>query len=258
MRVRALAFAYGAATFLGATLLAAQDQRPGAITGVVKDSLGNVLPNVEVTALKVAKSVRTDTAGKFVLAGLPNGNMDVTFRRLAYEPIALMIQVPPDDTTDVEVTLGVVAQKLTGVVVQAAPDHLRELFAFETRRKQGMGHFITRKQIEQRSPYLLSDMMRTVPGVILTPSPDGRAFLHFSRIPKANCAPQYYVDGIQVTAFNIDDMPAHDVEGVELYPGPAGLPPEYNRVMSNVFCGTVIIWTRIPGNDKSDKKPTEP
>jgi hypothetical protein len=129
---------------------------------------------------------------------------------------------------------------------------LRELYAFESRRKQGIGHFITRKQIEARDPYLLSDMMRMVPGVILTPSPDGHAYLHFSRVPKANCPPQYYVDGIQVTGFNIDDMPARDVEGVEVYAGPAGLPPEYNRVHSNVICGTIIIWTRIPGNDSSD------
>jgi len=161
-----------------------------------------------------------------------------------------MIQVPPDDTTEVEVTLGVTAQKLTGVVVQAAPDHLRELYAFEARRKQGIGHFITRRQIEQRDPYLLSDMVRMLPGVILSPSADGHAFLHFARIPKANCPPQYFVDGIQVTGFNIDDMPARDVEGVELYAGPAGLPPEYNRVLSNVICGTII-----PGSDKRPDAP---
>lgn len=243
------------ANLLAITTLGAQVQRSGAISGVVKDSLGNLLPNVEVTALKIAKSVRTDSVGEFTLAALPNGPTDISFRRLSYEPVVLIVQVPADDTTEVEVTLGVAAQRLTGVVVQAHPDHLRELYAFETRRKQGVGHFITRSQIEQRNPLLLSDMMRTIPGVVLLAADNGRTGLRFARVARNNCPPQFYVDGVQVTGFSIDDMPPRDVEGIELYAGAAGLPPEYNRVYSTSICGSVIIWTRIPGNDR---KPSDP
>jgi hypothetical protein len=252
MRIRSLAFA-NALALVASSMLGAQSQRPGAISGVVKDSLGNLLPNVEVTALKFAKSIRTDSAGEFVLGGLPSGNTDISFRRLAYEAVVLLIQVPADDTTDVEVTLGVAAQRLTGVVVQAHPEHLRMLYAFETRRKQGVGHFITRNQIEKRNPMLLSDMMRMIPGMIIIGADNGRTALRFSRVARNNCPPQFYVDGIQVTGFSIDDMPPSDVEGIELYAGSAGLPPEYNRVHSTSICGSIIIWTRIPGNDR---KPT--
>ena len=246
MRIRALVIA----NILAVSALGAQAKRPGAITGVVKDSLGNLLPNVEVTALKVAKSVRTDSVGEFTLGALPNGPMDLSVRRLSYEPVVLMVQIPADDTTEVEITLGTIAQRLTGVVVQAHPEHLRELYAFETRRKQGVGHFITRSQIEDRNPMLLSDMMRMVPGVILLAADNGRTGMRFSRVARSNCPPQFYIDGVQVTGFSIDDMPPHDVEGIELYAGAAGLPPEYNRLHSTSMCGSIIIWTRIPGNDR--------
>jgi hypothetical protein len=89
-----------------------------------------------------------------------------------------------------------------------------------------------------------------IPGTILSLGDNGRPTLHFSRVARNNCPPQYYVDGMQVTGFNIDDMPPGDVEAVELYAGSAGLPPEFNRMRSTAICGSVIIWTRIPGNAK--------
>ena len=42
-----------------------------------------------------------------------------------------------------------------------------------------------------------------------------------SRRARSNCPPQFFVDGIQATGFSIDDMPPGDVEGVELYAGAA-------------------------------------
>ena len=225
----------------------------GAITGVVKDSSGTPIPNVEVTAIRISKVVRTDTTGRFVLSRLPAGSADFTFRRLAYAPVVLSIVVPSDDTTDVEVTLGVTALRLTGVVVQEHAAQLRVLEAFETRRRQGIGHFVTRGEIEKRHPLLLSDMMRTIPGAVIMPGDNGRTALRFARVGRANCPPQFFVDGMQVTGFSIDDMPPGDVEGVELYAGAAGLPPEFNRMRGTTICGTVAIWTRIPGGE-----PTKP
>ena len=213
---------------------------------MVKDEVGAPIPNVEVSAANVA-SVRTDSVGKFLLATLPPGALDVSFRRLAFSPVVLSILVPRDDTTEVDVTLRIVAQKLTGIVVQADAPHLRQLDAFEARRKLGIGHFITRPQIEKRNASLLSDMMRMIPGAVIIPGENGRAILRFARTMRG-CPPQFFIDGIQAFGFNVDDMPIGDVEGVELYAGPSGLPPEYNKINSTVNCGTVIIWTRIPGN----------
>lgn len=240
---RALAGAIALQTCLVA--VAAAQVRLGAVTGTVKDDLGAPIQGVEVSVPNVAP-VRTDSAGKFLLASLPPGSTDVLFRRLSFSPIALTILVPRDDTTEVDVTLTVVAQQLKGVVVQEDAKHIRQLDDFEARRKQGNGHFITRHQIEARNPMLLSDMMRSVPGALLIP--DGsRSVLRFARNGRMNCPPQYFIDGVQATGYNIDDMPVGDVEGVEIYAGPSVLPPEFNKFHSTVACGAVIIWTRLPG-----------
>lgn len=244
--VRLAVVALGAIALI--SLPARAQVRTGAIVGIVRDDAGTAIPDVEVTAIKQSNSVRTDSAGKFLLASIPSGPVDLSFRRLSFEPVTLMFMLPADDTTEVEVKLTVVAQKLSAVIVQGHPGKLRVLTEFENRRKAGIGHFVTRIQIEQRHPVLLSDMLRIMPGMILTSAETGRTTLRFSRTARNNCPPMYFVDGIQVTGFAIDDMPPGDVEGVELYAGTAGLPPEFNRMRGTSNCGSVLIWTRIPGN----------
>jgi Carboxypeptidase regulatory-like domain/TonB-dependent Receptor Plug Domain len=229
----------------GAGELAAQN-RVGTIVGTVKDDLGAPITNVEVSVPRTSRTVRTDTAGKFLLSALTPGATDVSFRRLAFAPVVLSIIVPHDDTTEVDVTLTIVAHELKGVVSQADAPHLRQLDAFESRRRLGIGHFITRGEIERRNPGLLSDMMRMIPGAMILQGPSGRAILRFARTARA-CPPQFFIDGVQAYGFSVDDMPVSDVEGVEMYAGPSGLPVEYNKVNSTVNCGTIIIWTRIPG-----------
>ena len=232
---------------LAAPAAGAQTQtRPGSVAGLVKDSAGTPIQGVEIVALAAGRTVHTDSLGHFFIADVPSGNLDVSFRRLTYAPAIVNISVPPVDTTEVEVTLSVVAQQLKGVVVQAHPDQLRRLVAFEARRKRGIGHFVTRSQIEERRPLLLSDMLRMIPGAILINADNGRTAVRFARVARNNCPPQFFIDGIEVTGFSIDDMPPSDVEGIELYAGSAGLPPEYNRLHGTSICGTVIIWTRIP------------
>jgi hypothetical protein len=229
---------------LGATALAAQ--RPGVISGTVKDENGALVSNVEVTLPKAGVVVHTDSLGKFLVTRLSPGLFDISFRRFAYTPMTLSLQVTSNDTTDVDVTLTMAADQLQTVVVQAKQDRKRQIQGFEDRRKLGMGHFITRAEIEQRNPLVLSEMARVIPGVQLTPTNImGRMTLRFSRRP--DCPPAYFLDGLYVPNFNIDDVPARDVEAVELYAGFAGLPPEFMKQMGVQACGAVVIWTRIPG-----------
>jgi len=234
-----------AAALLAATTAGAQ--ATGWLTGTVHDPAGVKLPGVEVSALGTTTVVRTDTAGDFLLSGLPAGTVSLRFRRIGYEPVVLDARVPLADTSDVEVTLTVVAQQITGMIVQAGAQRFTLLDEFDARRKQGIGYFITRADIVKRHPMLLSDMARMIPGVLLVQSSNGQSVLRFSRSSDRRCPPQYWVDGVMVVDFNIDDMPPADVAGVEFYAGAAGLPPQFNRLMSNAICGTVAIWTRVPG-----------
>jgi hypothetical protein len=238
-------FAVGA--IASVTSPARAQRKTGTLTGIVRDDAGAPVVSVEVAAIKHGIVARTDSVGRFILATLPSGALDLTFRRLAFEPVVVTIDLPANDTTEVEVKLTVVAQRLTGVVVNdRAPKKKRVLEGFEARRRQGIGYFVTREQIEKRDPRLLSDMLRMIPGTILIAGDAGRITLRFTRSAR-NCPPQFFVDGIQATGMGIDDVSPIDVEGVEIFAGAAGLPSEFARMRSTSNCGTVLIWTRIPG-----------
>ncbi len=234
----ALVFAFG-----GTTLLA---QRPGVISGTVKDENGARVPNVEVAVPKAGVLVHTDSLGRFLVPRLTPGVFDISFRRLSYSPMTLSLEVTANDTTDVDVTLTIASDHLETVVVEGKQAQKRQLDGFEQRRKLGFGHFITRAEIEARSPLQLSEMARMVPGAqLVQTNVTGRVTLRFSRRP--DCPPVYFLDGLYMANFNIDDVPARDVEGVELYAGLAGLPPEFMKQTGVQACGVVVIWTRLPG-----------
>lgn len=228
-----------------APAIAAQ-KRPGVITGTVKDETGARVPNVEVTVPKTGATVHTDSLGRFFIPRLAPGLFDLSLRRLSYTPMTVSLEVTSGDTTDVDVTLTAAAETLPTVRVEGKEQRKRQLDGFEQRRKLGLGHFITRAQIEARNPLVLSEMVRGTPGAQLTPTNImGRMTLRFSR--RADCPPSYFVDGQFLSNFNIDDVSARDVEGVELYAGFAGLPAEFAKQMGTQACGVVVIWTRIPG-----------
>ena len=233
---------------LFAPVLAAQTPT-GSVAGTVIDSDGKPIPDVEIIVVETKTSIRSDSVGKFLLASLEAGDRALRVRRLAYAPVAVTVHVEPKDTIDVTITLTVVAQTLNAVLVHEDVAHVRIMRQFEERRKQGFGHFITRREIEDRHPLLLSDMMRRIPGAMLRPAAGGRSVLRFSRAligGTRDCPPQYWVDGVMVSGFNIDDIMPSDIEGVELYSGVSVIPPEFNNPRSTVACGLVVIWTRVP------------
>lgn len=254
IRLRHLARCGAIALLAGAPgLLSAQTAgRPpvmGAIEGVVRGPDGKPIADVEISAPALVRSFRTDSAGEFLLPGLPAGPVELHFRRLAFSPAIVSVDVEPRDTISVVVTLSVVALQLNAVVVNEDAARLRIMHEFEDRRKSGFGHFITRADIEKRDPRLLSDMARRVPGVLLTPVAGGsRYVLRFARASQGtrSCEPQYWVDGAFVQAFNIDDILPSDVEGVEFYAGSSTLPAKYTSPRANPACGTILIWTRVP------------
>ena len=245
--IRRIALTAFASTF-AAPVLAAQTPT-GSVAGTVIDADGRGIPEVEIIIVETKTSIRSDSVGKFLLASLNAGDRELRVRRLAYAPVEVTVHVEPKDTIDVTITLTVVAQTLNAVLVHEDVAHVRIMRQFEERRKRGFGHFITRREIEDRHPLLLSDMMRRVPGTLLAPAAGGRSVLRFSRAligGSRDCPPQYWVDGVMVYGFNIDDIMPSDIEGIELYSGASVIPPEFNNPRSTVACGLVVIWTRVP------------
>lgn len=230
--------------------LGAQGRRTGTLTGRVLDEQGVPVPNVEVAIAKLSRTTRTDSAGKYILSLVPSGSYDVAFRRVAYAPMMFTIDVSQGDTTEAEVKMNSAPQQITTLRVEEKGVNPR-LEGFESRKRLGIGHYVTREQIEARNPQLLSDMLRTMPGAKFQPAGMGRTVLRFARAERGrDCPPTFFIDGTLAQGYNLDDMPVSDVEAMEVYSGISTLPAQFAKHRSNIQCGTVAIWTRIPGNKK--------
>jgi hypothetical protein len=144
------------------------------------------------------------------------------------------------------VTLVALPLKLPGIT-SVADARLREYLAdYFRHREAGAGRFYQRAEIDAMRVGALTDVLRRVPGVRVTPDRNGRYIVRMGRSTR-NCPPDFWIDNVRAHALNADDIPLTDIEAIEIYSGPAGLPPEFINRFGNPACGAVVIWTRMPG-----------
>jgi hypothetical protein len=218
----------------------------GRVIGAVRDSGG-----VAVSAAQVSSAgfrTLTDTGGRFVLPGLPLGSITVSVRRLGFEPRDTAVVVVDGQMDSLLVVLVVIPQELAGITTEAETRSRRWLTEFHRRKQGNVGTFFDRKQIEERHVQRVSDLMRRLPGVRVGVDRNGRQQMRMGRASGGrDCPPDFWIDGVRATGLNVDDVPLQDVEALEIYKGPSGIPPELNSRFGNPGCGAVVIWTRVPG-----------
>ncbi len=135
------------------------------------------------------------------------------------------------------------------------PSHFLDAFRF--RSQHGTGYYITREQIAQQHPSLVTDLLRSVPGleVVSGGGAGNRPIVQTARGAARGCDAQVYVDGLLVNkrmltaagsrtdVFRLDDVVSPDaVEGIEIYLGLSTIPAEF--LSPEASCGIVAIWTR--------------
>lgn len=237
---------------------------------------------------------RTDSAGRYDLCGLPDGvrlTALVTVDERRSAPVQVVL---PDDQINVlDIAIGnptVVAaaepaKPSAGAVRVTAPRN-RAMQEFERRRRRGNGVYMTRAQVDRQHASRLTDLLRTMPGVSVTPSESGALVVELRRTrqytfnPQAGARPDsgappptlpdqvggplalkkcpagFLVDGLPIDNSGSADVDVHPemVEAIEVYAG-GQVPIEY--AARNSDCGLVMIWTRnfagrpdlVPGRD---------
>jgi hypothetical protein len=119
----------------------------------------------------------------------------------------------------------------------------RKLSGFEQRaQRHGFGYFFTRDQIDKLRPFSVTDLLRTVPGLIVQPSLRG-----FGNVVRTieGCTPAVYLDGVRFPLMgeSIDDIVSPQaLEGIEVYTHATEVPAEFMGAFSN--CGVIALWTR--------------
>ena len=219
------------------------------LVGVVRDSGGIPIPGVEVrfTGADII-SVRTNDSGGFRMMNLPTGIGSVTLRRMGFLPATAEVRVRAGRTDSLVFSLTALATKIAGVLVEdeAEARSRRLLAGFWDRRERGFGYFLTRDEIEKRDAQEFVDLTRMVPSVTIALR-NGRKTIRFRNTGARDCPPQYVVDGMRIENGSPDEFIPQDIEALELYAGPATIPPQFAPRFNSYTCGAVVIWTRLPG-----------
>jgi carboxypeptidase-like protein len=199
------------------------------------------VPGARVEIAEPRLTAATDSSGNFTLTGLVPGSWIITIRAVGYTPATWRVTLKPRQVLRHTFEMDPLAVELPEVVVKGKTPLAERRFAeFERRRHSGMGYFLTQEQIERSGASALVDVLVTVRGVqqvCLT----NDCIAKMVRSPPG-CYPQYYLDGIESSAYFARHTPPHDVKGVEIYLGSSETPGEFQN--SNSGCGVIAIWTK--------------
>ena len=184
----------------------------------------------------------TNPDGRFLFRTVPPGTYNLTVTLLGYRTLREPLLVEGETDLEVVLKLAVSPVELDPIEVVVERQLRGPMADFERRREVGMGTYFTREDIEARSPYVITDLLRSVPGVRVIPA--GQFGEQAIRL-RGNCRPEIIVDGVRTSIDTDVDhvLPPMDVEAVEVYKG-AELPVQFG----NNSCGAIVFWTRQPVN----------
>jgi hypothetical protein len=219
---------------------------PARLTGRVADAVGAAIVKAEIIVTNTSFRAETGNDGRFELAGLPSGPVEVIVRRLGFSPAKIPLDLGAGELRDIRVLLSPVAMMIDSVSVTAEPPPVEKAFGgFEMRKSRGFGTFITREQIEKKNPRVTTDLFRSVSGVKLLRESGTPTVVSTRLGTLAYCPVRYFIDGASYPLYgqSIDIMiQVADIGAIEVYPGGATVPPQFGGRES--ACGVIAIWTR--------------
>lgn len=196
---------------------------------------------------RIAHAV-TDTAGRFLMQSSRVGEYVLVAERIGLQPVTSMLQIRVGEQVDVLLRMSEAAVSLEALTVEARSHvNIGPLAGYyeRVRRNQlaGIGHIITREEIDRRQPSDVTDLLRMMPRVRIASRHGRDSEVRFSG--RGDCTPKVYIDGMLTNRrqpATVNDL-VHplDLEGVEVYQGLAQMPGEYSDLTG---CGVVLLWTR--------------
>jgi hypothetical protein len=146
-------------------------------------------------------------------------------------------------TVELQAALAPAAVRLPPLVVDVR-SHVLADAGFYDRKEHAPGAFMTRQQWAHRAPSRTTDVLRSVPGIRIQP---GRTGFDNIVLDRRGCAVRYFIDGIRTNpTFQLDEVNLAWIEALEIYRGPAEVPPRFTSFSGSErgSCGVIVIWTR--------------
>ncbi|TVP47653.1 MAG: hypothetical protein EA350_04570 [Gemmatimonadales bacterium] len=221
---------------------------PVAVTGVVTDRrLGVPVASAAILVVWMdgddaadgpPLQVLSGSSGRFAFPSLVPGRYLLAVSALGYSSVEEEIEVT--GVSLLEIALVPEAVELEPVVVVTRRSRYLENVGFFQRREAGRARStFTRDEVLAVSGNLLSDVLRTVPGVTLRRTRTETSAVLF----RGGCQPDLVLDGVNLGrgAFIDDLIRPRDVEGLEVHRGGTMFLP-----FSNSACGALVVWTADP------------
>lgn len=211
------------------------------LSGVVRDDAQAPINNAELRLSRegdLPRLTRTGPDGRFGFDKVQPGAVHVSVRRLGYKAMTKDVTVGANAAPiSLDFSLGDMAYEVDPVTVEADNDRMHEFY--ERQRTNNFGKYLDGPEIRRRDPRLISDVLRTIPGVAIS-SPNRSQ----NRVLLRGCKPTIWENGMKAFGAEIDDVAnPNDIAGLEVYMSWAGLPPQYQD-RENPGCGAILIWTR--------------
>ncbi len=220
----------------------------------VAGDTARVVADAELRLLPTLRTLRSDSAGRFVFGNVAPGTYTLRARRVGFEV----------STQDVKVDVGergivaVVIPMRTGARVLAEikisgervlyPARLAEPYQ---RVARGRGAFFTRELIDSLQPWDTFSLLGLVPGVRVSDRAVGIA-----RCANHGASPgmpgnlHVYLDGVRQTNYSgelrntasdiLRDVVISSVQLVEVHTSISTVPPEY----ASDACAVILVWSR--------------
>jgi hypothetical protein len=220
----------------------------GGVRGTVQTVDGRPLANAIVGLSATGLAMRTDSAGRFLLAATPTGTWTLAVQALGYAPRQQPVDLVPGDTVALVMAL-VSARVMDTVQVRAnamARTVLgRNLLDFDERRKMGFGRFVTPEDFAKAEGVnILNFLTSRIPGMRIADT--GRRTLVSSRgsisLSQPQCPIRVIFDGsLNAAPLNLDSIEPATIAAAEFYT-PATLPFQF--AFGGSPCGTLLLWSR--------------
>jgi hypothetical protein len=190
-------------------------------------------------------SVRAREDGGFTLEGIPRRSLQLVARAVGFVPALTDIQLTDAELGIDDIELARVPPELEAVIVEGRRVTARQL-EFETRRRRGLGMFISDEQLARMPMPTVTAVASLLPRTRAVGA-GSKTMLMLQRQSfgggqiTTTCNPRFYVDGYDNGYLDAEEQEwlIRRAKRMEVYPAQTA-PPRYNDFDG---CGVVLIWT---------------
>jgi hypothetical protein len=212
------------------------------VAGRVVNKQGQPVAGARVTVAGSGIVALSSATGEFALDSLAAGTQSLEIRKLGYGVTEQPLELSSGAPVSVMVRMNDYVPTLATVRVEAERNALEEV-GYANRKKTGGGYYMDGDNLRTEA-LRFSDVMRSAPGLKVSPTGNGRTYaIQSSRDPRG-CV-NFVVDGtkwMEVEPGDIDDFVRPDeLRAVEIY-NPTSVPAQFQTV-GRSSCATVVVWT---------------